>query len=97
MPREYTAHFTESKENATLHPVLLRSAHAHAHTDVAPPPTLVFDYIWLGAPGLLFGVALLVAVALFYRQMRKRGRGRFRAAVLSILLFIAGDVLRAKR
>jgi hypothetical protein len=73
--------------------LLLTSASA-AHADVAPPPTLVADYLWLGLPlGPIAGLALLAAAVVLYRHLRRRGRGRLAAAVVGVAVFVAGNVV----
>jgi NhaP-type Na+/H+ or K+/H+ antiporter len=67
---------------------------APAYADVVPPLTGVLDFLWLGPVGaIVAGLLLITAAVLFFRRLRRRGRGRLFAAAAALGLFVVGNVI----
>ena len=61
-----------------------------ASADVMLPPTLVFDFLYLGWPlGLAAGVAIVAGAIAAYRRARARRRGRAFSGLMAALV-VAG-------
>jgi hypothetical protein len=58
-----------------------------ARADMAPPPTFVVDFLWLGIPvGLFAGAALITGVVVLFRGLRKQGVNRFLSVAICLVL-----------
>ncbi|MEZ4453660.1 MAG: hypothetical protein R3B09_29665 [Nannocystaceae bacterium] len=66
---------------------------AVARADVLPPPTLVLDSLYLGAPGIAVLVVLVAAAVLTFRALRRRGWGLGLALGLALVGFVVADLV----
>jgi hypothetical protein len=61
--------------------------------DVAPPPTLVLDSLYLGWAALLVLPGIIALAVLTGRAVRRRGRGRGLAIAAGVAVFVALDLV----
>ncbi|MCB9566467.1 MAG: hypothetical protein H6710_04515 [Myxococcales bacterium] len=63
-----------------------------ARADVAPPPTVILDALWLGPAGLVVLAGMIAVAVLIYRALRRRGRGRALAIAVALIVYVVADV-----